>query len=103
VDIFKGNQHLTGIGAGSKSWDDQNGLFANSVKADAYSALSSVPVGDTVYSGGDGNDWFDAAKKLVWGQTTGPIVTSRPSSIIEFQYNQRITQQISILQINQQA
>jgi hypothetical protein len=103
VDIFKGNQHLTGIGAGSQSWDDANGLFAKTVSNDGSSELSSVPTGDTVYAGGDGNDWFDAGRNLVWGKTTGPIVTSRPSSFFEFQYKQRITQQISILQINQQA
>ncbi len=103
VDIFNGNQHLTGIGAGSTSWDDQNGLFAQSVENDAFSALSSVPVGDTVYAGGDGNDWFDAARNLIWGKTTGAIVTSRPSSYIEFTYNQRVTQQVSILQVNQQV
>jgi hypothetical protein len=103
VDIFNGSQHLTGIGAGSTSWDDENGLFAQWVTNDAYSALSSVPVGDVVYAGGDGNDWFDAAKNLVWGKTIGPVVTSRPSSFVEFQYQQRITQQISVLQVNQQV
>jgi len=103
VDIFNGSQHLTGIGAGSTSWDEKNGLFAQSVTNDAYSALSSVPVGDVVYAGGDGNDWFDAAKNLVWGETSGPVVTSRPSNYMEFTYNQRITQQISILQVNQQV
>lgn len=103
VDIFKGNQHLTGIGAGSKSWTEKTGLFANSVVEDSYTAMSSVPVGDVVYSGGDGNDWYDASQNLIWGKTTGPIVTSRPSSYIEFEYNQRITQQISIVQIDQQV
>ncbi len=103
VDIFNGNQHLTGIGAGSKSWDDKNGLFAESVTNDAVSASSAVPVGDTVYAGGDGNDWYDAARNLVWGKTTGPIVTARPSSFVEFTYNQSITQQLSILQVNQQV
>lgn len=103
VDIFKDGQHLKGIGSGSKSWDDKNGLFAKTVKNDAVSASSSVPVGDVVYAGGDGNDWYDAARNLVWGKTTGPIVTSRPSGVMEFQYNQRITQQISILQVDQKA
>jgi hypothetical protein len=103
VDIFKGDQHLSGIGAGSKSWSDDTGLFASSVKNDAVSASSAVPVGDMVYAGGDGNDWFDASKRLVWGKTTGPTVTTRPSSYIEFQYNQRITQQVSVVQVNQQV
>ena len=103
VDIFKGGQHLTGIGAGSKSWDEKTGLFAASVTDDALSASSSVPVGDTIYAGGDGNDWFDAARSLVWGKTTGPAVTSRPSNYVEFTYNQRITQQVSFLQVNQQV
>ena len=103
VDIFRGSQHLKGIGAGSTNWDDKNGLFAQTVTYDAYSALSLIPVGDTVYAGGDGNDWFDAAKNLIWGYTSGPIVTGRPSSVIEFTYNQTITQQLTILQVNQQV
>lgn len=103
VDIFHGSQHLTGIGAGAKDWNEDNGLFAHSVTHNAYSALSSVPVGDTVYAGGDGNDWFDASKNLVWGMTTGPSVTSRPSSLVEFSYNQKVTQQVSIIQVNQQV
>lgn len=103
VDIFKGNQHLSGIGAGSKSWSDKTGLFANAVIDDSSTAISSVPMGDVVYAGGDGNDWFDASRNLIWGKTTGPIVASRPSSILEFQYSQRITQQISIVQIDQQV
>lgn len=103
VDIFHGSQHLSGVGAGAKSWNEENGLFARSVTHNAYSALSSVPVGDAVYAGGDGNDWFDAAKNLIWGQTSGPIVTSRPSSVLEFTYNQRIIQQVSVMQVNQQV
>jgi len=65
--------------------------------------MSLVPVGDTVYAGGDGNDWFDAAKNLIWGQTSGHVVTSRPSSTIEYTYGQRIIQQVSILKVNQQV
>lgn len=103
VNIFKGSQHISGIGSGSKSWNEENALFVNSVKNDACSSASTIPVGDVVYSGGDGNDWFDAAKNLVWGTTTGPVVTTRPSSYIEFEYNQRITQSLSVMQVNQAA
>ena len=103
VDIFKDQQHLSGIGGASTSWNDQSGLFAKSVKNDAYSASSAVPVGDVVYAGGDGNDWYDAAGNLVWGKTTGPAVNSRPSSYLEFQYSQKVTQSVSVVQVNQQA
>ena len=103
VDIFKGSQHLAGIGGGSKSYDEENSLFNTQVKTDATSASSLVPMGDVVYAGGDGNDWFDAAKNLIWGTTTGPVVTSRPSSFLEFQYSQRITQSITVSQVNQQV
>ena len=103
VDIFKGSQHLVGIGAGSSSWSEDIGLFEDRVRNDALLASSSVPVGDVVYSGGDGNDWFDANKKLVWGKTTGPIVTTRPSSVLQLEYYQRITQQVTISSITQQA
>ncbi len=103
VNIFHGSQHLKGIGAGSQSWDEENGLFAHTVTNQAFTAMSLVPVGDTVYAGGDGNDWFDAAKNLIWGQTSGHVVTSRPSSTIEYTYGQRIIQQVSILKVNQQV
>lgn len=103
VDLFNGSQHLTGIGAGSQSWLEGSCLFADTVKNDASSASSNVPVGDVVYAGGDGNDWFDASKNLIWGVTTGPVITTRPSSLVEFQYRQTITQQVSVMQVNQKA
>ncbi len=103
VDIFKGSQHLSGIGAGYKIFDEESGLFAGKVETNGSSALSLVPTGDTVYAGGDGNDWFDASKNLIWGTTTGPIVTSRPSSVIEYTYSQKVTQKLSFLQVNQTA
>jgi hypothetical protein len=103
VDIFNGSQHLTGIGAASKEWNEKDGLFAKSVKNDAISSSSLVPMGDVVYAGGDGNDWYDASRNLIWGKTTGLIVTSRPSSYVEYTYSQRITQQLTVLQVDQQA
>jgi len=103
VNIFKGSQHLKGIGSASKSWSEDKGLFADQVKSDGTLATSLVPMGDVVYAGGDGNDWFDASKNLIWGKTTGPLVTTRPSSFLELQYTQRITQQLSVMTVNQQA
>ncbi len=103
VDIFKGSQHLTGIGSASKEWNEKDGLFAKSVKNDAFGSSSLVPMGDVVYAGGDGNDWYDASRNLVWGKTTGLIVTSRPSSYVEYTYSQRITQQLTVLQVDEQV
>ncbi len=102
VDIFKGSQSLHGVGSGSKSFDEKSSLFSSPVKNEASHA-SLLAVGDVVYSGGDGNDWYDAARNLVWGKTTGAAVYSRPSSYFEFQYRQTITQQISILQVDETA
>jgi len=103
VNIFKGSQHLVGIGSASESWSEDTALFADKVKNDGTLATSMVPVGDVVYAGGDGNDWFDAAKNLIWGKTTGPEVTTRPSSFFELQYRQRITQSLSVVTVNQSA
>jgi len=96
VDIYKGSQHLRGLGAASKSFNDKNGLFSTRVDS---SGSSSLPMGDVIYAGGDGNDWFDASQKLIWGKTTGPVVTARPTSYLEFEYNYRVQQQINIAQI----
>lgn len=102
VDIFKGDQHLGGIGAASKQWNEKDGLFAAQVN-DESAASSGVPLGDTVYAGGDGNDWFTSNGKLLWGKTTGPTVTSRPYAVMQLQYQEKISQQISVQVVNKQA
>ena len=88
VDIFKGSQHLNGIGAGSNKYGGVNSLFDKEVKSDANSVASSVPLGDVVYAGGDGNDWFDSIGRLVWGKTTGPKPTARPYATLEVSIRQ---------------
>lgn len=102
VDIFKGSQHLKGIGGASINWNEENGLFQAGVTDSAASAVSSVPMGDVVYAGGDGNDWYDSAKRLVWGQTTGPIPTSRPAATVQVKVQQTI-QQIAFQSIDFRA
>jgi hypothetical protein len=92
VDIFKGNQHLRGVGAGAQEWSDETGLFAAGVQADGQSASSQVPLGDVVRAGGDGNDWFDLAGRQVWGKTTGPVVTARPAYTLQITMQQTVTQ-----------
>jgi hypothetical protein len=101
VDILKGNQHLYGIGEGSAKWNKENGLFASQVDDDAGKS-SSLPMGDTVYAGGDGNDWFTADGKLLWGKTTGPMVSSRPYAVMQLEYHEKITQEINV-QVDKQA
>jgi len=105
VDIFKGSQHLGGIGEASKNWDSEKGLFASGVDETAGKS-ASVPMGDTVFAGGDGNDWFSARGQLVWGKTTGPTVTQRPSAVIQFEYQEKISTQVSVqisMPVNKQA
>ena len=99
VDIFKGSQHVTGIGQASTAFSETNGLFNQQVFNDGASAASAAKLGDVVYAGGDGNDWFDASSKLVWGKTTGPVIIQRPSATLEFSYKQTVTQSISIQSI----
>lgn len=101
VDIFKGNQHLRGIGEASEQWGAETGLFSSQVDTGTEKA-SSLPMGDTVYAGGDGNDWFTSGGQLLWGQTTSPAVTTRPSAVLQLQYSEKITQQIGI-QVNTQT
>ncbi len=91
VDIFKGSQHIRGIGIGSKEWSEESSLFVTAVD-DAAGAASWVPLGDTVLAGGDGNDWFDASGRLVWGKTTAPQPSMHPTGSLEMTIRQRLTQ-----------
>jgi hypothetical protein len=100
VDIFKGSQHLSGLGAESKDFKPETGLFAAKVDDNAKSYLSSVPVGDVVYAGGDGNDWYDASKQLVWGKTTGMLAGPRPDALFQFSYQQTVTQTLTARMID---
>jgi len=86
VDIAKGSQSVHGTGAGSSEWSAEKSFFDLEVKT----APLTVAMGDVVYAGGDGNDWFDASRQLLWGQTTGPIVTSRPDWIMRMRFNETI-------------
>jgi hypothetical protein len=95
VDIYKGDQHVTGVGSGSIMFNDKNGLFSTKVQ-NGSSASSTVAMGDVVYAGGDGNDWFNAAHQLIWGKTTGPTITARPSSVLTMQYRYMMQQTVSI-------
>jgi hypothetical protein len=101
VDIFKGNQHLKGIGAASAEWNEKTGLF--SIPVDDASAASNTPMGDTVYAGGDGNDWFTGGGKLLWGKTTGPTAINRPLATLQMEYRERVSQQLDVTVLNRQV
>jgi hypothetical protein len=103
VDIFKGSQHVRGIGSAAKEFSPETGLFSKSVLDDGKLVANKTPVGDVIYAGGDGNDWFDADNKLIWGKTTGAVVTQRPSAILEFYYKQTISQSIAVQTISKSA
>jgi hypothetical protein len=92
VDIFKGNQHLQGTGQGSSDWKPETGLFAPQVQNDSATAKSSLSMGDVVYAGGDGNDWFNSSGQLIWGKTTGPRPLARPYASLEIQVKQTTVQ-----------
>jgi hypothetical protein len=100
VDIFKDGSHLHGVGMASKDWDGgNNALFNSSVATDGKGA--SVPAGDVVYAGGDGNDWFTSSGKLVWGQTTGSSVITRPSGYLEVYAQQTASIQTASIKVNE--
>lgn len=93
VDIFKGDQHLRGVGAGSGAWA-QTQFFADEVKTDGRATAGLLAKGDVVVAGGDGNDWFNEYGARVWGQTTGPVITSRPAYVLEMNIT-HVTEQVA--------
>jgi hypothetical protein len=96
VDISKGSQQLHGLGAASSQWSEETGLFSEEVKR-AGSSGGQVPLGDVVYAGGDGADWFNSAGQLVWGRTTGPHITQRPTQVMDIQVRQTYsTEQLTV-------
>lgn len=102
VDIYKGKQHLVGYGYAYSDLALASSLFADQV--DSNSNLSSrTSLGDVVYAGGDGNDWFNSTRQLIWGQTTGPRITSRPSSFLEISIRQSMESAFFSSSINQKA
>lgn len=103
VDIFKGAQHVKGIGSDSKEFSPETGLFSTKVQNNEAFVANKTPIGDLIFAGGDGNDWFDAGNKLIWGKTTGPIVTQRPLATLEFYYRQTVSQSISVQTISRDA
>lgn len=96
VDIFKGSQHITGMGQAAKDFSPETGLFYTKVLQDGVASSNTISLGDVVHVGGDGNDWFDVKNNLVWGKTTGPVVTQRPPATLEFLYKQTISHSVSI-------
>jgi hypothetical protein len=103
VDIYKGSQHVKGVGSAAKEFSPESGLFSQKVLDDGMLVAKSTPSGDVVYAGGDGNDWFDSGNQLVWGKTTGPVVIQRPSATLEFYYKQTVSQSISVQTIAKNA
>jgi hypothetical protein len=103
VDIYNGSQHVKGVGSAAEGFSPESGLFSQRVLDDGGLVVKSAPSGDVVYAGGDGNDWFDASNKLVWGKTIGPVVTQRPPSTLEFYYKQTVSHSISVQTIAKNA
>ena len=89
VDIMKDDQHIRGFGGAASEWQEGQEYFQK--PSSAYNP-SSVPMGDIVKAGGDGNDWYAPGGQLIWGQTTGPSVLSRPYARVEMSYKQEVTQ-----------
>jgi hypothetical protein len=100
VDIYKGTQHVVGVGSAAQEFSPETGLFSKTVLRDGALAVNATPMGDVIYAGGDGNDWFDSSNKLIWGKTTGAVVTQRPSATLEFYYRQTISQSIAVQTIS---
>lgn len=96
VDIFKGWQHIQGMGQAAKNFSPETGLFSKTILSDGISRSMATPLGDVVRVGGDGNDWFDVNNKLIWGKTTGPTITQRPPATLEFFYKQTVSHSLSV-------
>jgi hypothetical protein len=95
VDIFKGNQHLQGIGQGNAEWSEGNQFFTAPVSSGS-DKQGSVPKGDTVYAGGDGNDWYTSDGQLLWGEKTAKAVNSKPYAVLQYEYSQTISQELTV-------
>jgi hypothetical protein len=101
VDLYKNDQHLHGLGSASSAFKPETGLFEKTVK---NGSSSSRPLmGDVVYAGGDGNDWFDSAHRIVWGKTTGPMAGTVPTALLQIRYTEQYYQQTTLEHINQTA
>jgi hypothetical protein len=95
VDIVNNNQQVHGTGSGDSTFSEETGLFDTRLKTSG--SLYSLPsIGDIVYAGGDGNDWFDASQRLVWGKTTGPLATSVPKSYMQIRYTEQVQQTLTV-------
>lgn len=102
VDIYKGSQHLVGYGMAYSDLALANSLFVDQVDSSA-SQSTRTTLGDVVYAGGDGNDWFNTAGQLIWGKTTGPRITSRPFSLLQISIRQSMESAFFSGTINQEA
>jgi hypothetical protein len=102
VDIYKSSQHLSGYGLAYTDLALASSLFAAQVDT-GISQSNRTPLGDVVFAGGDGNDWFNSAGQLIWGQTTGPRITSRPSSLLEISIRQSVESAFFSSTINQEV
>ncbi|NMB88661.1 MAG: DUF1521 domain-containing protein [Chloroflexi bacterium] len=101
VDLFKESQHVRGTGAGAKDYGEgQQDLFDTRVDGQGARQAAAIPTGDVVYAGGDGNDWFDSANRLVWGRTTGPANVSRPAASLEVYARQTVSSEIFIQRVD---
>jgi len=72
VDLIKGNQHIHGIGQANPGWSPLSGLFYSPIMPDGIDADTIIPRGETLFSGGEGNEWFLASGLLVWGHPSNP-------------------------------
>jgi hypothetical protein len=95
IDIFKGNQHLQGIGQGNDNWNEGNQFFTAPVSSGS-DKQGSVPKGDTVYAGGDGNDWYTSDGQLLWGEKTAKAVNSKPYAVLQYEYSKTISQELTV-------
>ncbi len=98
VDIIKENQQVHGTGAANNEFSEENGLFETELRTTSASLRPTL--GDVVYAGGDGNDWFDEAHRLIWGITTGPLAGNSPISYMQVRYSEQFRQTVSIENIN---
>ena len=90
VDIYKDNERVRGYGGASSLFNEGMQYF----QQDPVDLPSSVPLGDVVRAGGDGNDWYSPSGSLLWGQTTGPAIQNRPQSVLQMSLTQEVSQAV---------
>jgi hypothetical protein len=93
IEIVSGSHHIHGSGQAAENWSTSP-MFNTNVLSDGITSEIDIPLGDTVFAGGNGNDWYSASGKLLWSCTTSPFINKPPSPKLELMMKQVMTESL---------